>query len=138
MVPVTQWYGRAVVQCPLWSRWPSAHSGPVPPVPLYPLWSSGPCVPVPTVAQYPQWSSGYSVPVPPVPPYPQYPSGPRGTVSLPGSGHQGSGGSGSAQPSPTGVCQVRESGRGQDCSAVVSSPPLLGLRRVRQKLNKNR
>jgi len=47
--------------------------------------------------------------VPPVPPCPQWPcthSDPVGTVFPPGPGHQGSGGSGSAQSCPTEVCQV--------------------------------
>ena len=109
---VRQWDCGEGVQCP---QWPPSHltlRGPVGTVALYPLWSS---TPSPTVIQF----SG-------------------GTVFPPGPGHQGSGGSGSAQPRPTGVCQVWVSGRGQVNSAVATSPPLLGLRRVRQKINKNR
>jgi len=104
-------------------------------------WLSGTAVAQPTCASAHRSPRGYSDPVPTVPLWPLYPqwsSVPGGTVSLPGPGLQGSKGSGSAQPCPTVFCQVRESGRGQDCSAVASSPPLLGLRRVRQKINKNR
>ena len=54
----------------------SAHSGLSVPVPPVPPWSSTPCTPVPTVPQWPQWPSAHS--------------GPRGTVTLPSPGYQGS------------------------------------------------
>jgi len=79
---------------------------------------------VPTVVQsplYPQYSSG---PVPTVVPGVQWPCLFLG-IRDPGS----------AQHFPTGGCQVWVSGRGQVSSAVVPSPPLLGLRRACSETN---
>jgi hypothetical protein len=72
--------------------------------------------PVGTVVQYPQSPRAPSGPVPTVTQWVRW--------SQPGPGHQGSRGSGSAQPCPTGVRRVCGSGQGQDCSAGDQPAPV--------------